>query len=377
MIKSLRGRGPWGLLGAALAVLAVEAAVARHDLWLARPEAFDWRLARRNSRTEAPACDVLAFGTSMVQEGLLTRVLESRTGRPAYNLAVCAGRAPFAYYFLRRALRSGARPSAVVLDVHPGFIAENYKAIPVGWSDSLSTADLADMAWTVKDPVFFARWAARKGLPSLNHRHALRAFVTGSFRGEDPAGAALWGNLHHVRNINRNRGSLVAPRDLRYGGAVEAKYKPIWLADPARPVCDAVEEQYLRKFLALAAANGVKVYWLILPVAPELHRARESKGQNAAYDAFVARVAGADPNVVVADARDSAYGADAFLDACHLAPRGAHALSLDLADLMAGPPGAPRRVSLPAYRERPIDAPLEDLAESLKAVMAAAAGVRR
>jgi hypothetical protein len=37
------GALPWGLLGALVAAIAIEAVIANHDLDLTRPENLDWR----------------------------------------------------------------------------------------------------------------------------------------------------------------------------------------------------------------------------------------------------------------------------------------------------------------------------------------------
>src|SRR4051794_4336644 len=83
---------PWGVVGAIVAILAVELGFENHDLGLTRPECINWRFSRKAAIKKSPGCDVLCLGTSMVQGGVLPRVIEQETGRKTYNLAVCAGR---------------------------------------------------------------------------------------------------------------------------------------------------------------------------------------------------------------------------------------------------------------------------------------------
>ena len=186
MGKMQRKGWPGGLIGALLAVIALEGVVARKDEHLTRPEAWTWRYSRWAAAAKAPGCDVLGFGTSMLQEGFFPRVVEQRTGRRSFNLAVGGGRTIYAYYFLRTALAAGARPSAVVIDVHPGFMAgTNYARQTTGWSDVLGVGDCLDMAWTVRDASFLAATLSGKVLPSLRVRHTLRTAVVAALEGRE------------------------------------------------------------------------------------------------------------------------------------------------------------------------------------------------
>ena len=363
-------RLPWGLVGAVLAALAVESAIGRRELELARPELYDWRLARQAAQPGGPAlrADVLGFGTSMTQLALLPQVIERRTGRPAYNLAVCAGRAHFAYFYLRNALAAGATPSAVLLDVHPMFIAGRYQDNPTGWTDALSTFDLFEMALDRRDPAFFHRYALPKVLPSLAFRYTLRDRITAAVVGDPvvPADEARFENLQHIRNVTRNLGSFVTGHNAAYHGEID-KYRDLWLGDPPTPLCDPVEELYLRRFLSLAQSHGMAVYWLITPVVPELRRERLALGRDAAYDAFTRRILADYPGVTVVDGRDSGFPADVFLDACHLDPKGARAFSQGVSEVLTRA-DKPRRVALPGYQEPPSDVPIETITESAAVV---------
>src|SRR4051794_22363536 len=115
----MRSQVPWGLIGAIITVLGVESFIMGRELDLIRPERYEWRLARRAADKKSQGCDVLCFGTSMVKQGVFPAIIERRTGLRTYNFAVCAGRTESSYYLLRRALEAGARPSAILMDVHP------------------------------------------------------------------------------------------------------------------------------------------------------------------------------------------------------------------------------------------------------------------
>src|SRR5690242_12777653 len=111
-------RHPWpvGMLGMLALVLAAESYVARHDLDFATLWSANWRHGAAAARREGPKSAVLAFGDSLVKDGVAAPVIEARLGRRAYNLAVFNGQAPASYFLLRRALDAGARPAAVLID---------------------------------------------------------------------------------------------------------------------------------------------------------------------------------------------------------------------------------------------------------------------
>jgi hypothetical protein len=354
---------PWGVLGAFIAVLAIESVIERHDLALTRPECINWRSSRRAAVKKARGCEVLCLGTSMTQEGVFPQVIERETGKRAYNLAVCGGRVEYDYYYLRQALAAGARPSALVVDFHPAFLTSSYRS-GAGYTDAMGFWDCLEMAWTVGDPDLFATTTLARILPTDYHRDEIRNFVLGSFRGQ-PA-SMLMTNLQYIRNMNWNRGALVNLRNPNYHGEVSDVYKGYFLGDgPWR--CDPIEEVYLHKFLGLAAAHGIRVYWLVMPLAPALQSGRDAKGLDEEYTRFV-RSFRKYSNLVVLDGRHSGYDAGVFMDACHLDPQGAYVFSRGVAEVLrrhdGGKAAGERWVALPAYEEHPIDVPLEDLKQS-------------
>ena len=376
MSSNRRSGIPWGLLGAIAAVMAIEGAVARLDLVLTRSENFDWRQARHAAGSRTAGCDVLCFGTSMVAQGILPEVIEQKSGLRTQNLAVCAGRSVYAYYYLRQALASGARPKAALVDFHPAYLKSHYE-IHSGWADLLGFRDCVDLAWTLKDPQFFVQPILDKTVPSIYERMSIRFKILDALRGNEVSNRFV--NLQYLRNHNRNKGSLVSQKNPYYQGEIAPVYRVALLDQPF--ACFAAEEFYLRRFLDLAAAHGVRVYWVVMPLCPSLEQNREARGLNAKYTEFVNSFAG-DPNLVVLDARSSGYVHHVFTDACHLDVQGAFNFSSDVAEVLRrereGTAGAghARWVKLPTYRERPIDVAIETAVDSevaLKQLM----GIRR
>ena len=352
-------------------MLLVESAIVGHDVELTRPECINWRMSRRAADKKSRNCDILCFGTSMVQEGVYPRIIERETGKRTYNLAVCAGRVEYDYYYLRQAIAAGARPSAVLVDFHPAFLATTYRW-GGGYSDVMSFGDCLDMAWTVGDADFLATMTLEKALPSAYHRHSIRNSVLASLRGQPISIGST--NLQYIRNLNRNQGAIVYPRNPGYHGKISDVYRMYFLGDsPWR--CDPDEERYIHKFLALAAAHDIRVYWLMMPMIPAIQSGREARGHDDAYARFV-RSFRRYENLVVLDGRHAGYDHTVFMDACHLDPQGAYVFSKGIAEILRRDDHeiekgkGMRWVGLAPYREQPIDVPLEDLKQSSLALKA-------
>ena len=350
------------MLGAVALAVVFEAVVASYDLYLIRPEGLNWRSARQAARRHAPGCDVVCFGSSMAQVGLFPRVIEHQAGRPAFNLAVFGGRVESNYYLLRRALDAGARPSAVVVNMPPNLLTSYVGEESGCWSDALGTWDCLDMAWAYGDAGFFGRTMIKRALPSLAYRDQVPAVLRAAIR-KEPTPYYL-GNLFGMRNFNQNRGAVVSLKSKVFSGAVAANHA--LMLD--RWSCDPVKRRYITRFLDLAASKGVRVYWVITPFSPALHAGRERQGLNAGYDRFV-RSFLSYPNLVVVNGRYSGYGDDLFLDACHLAPVGAYSFSADLGDVIRRRDADVRWVSLPPFRPRRLEVPIENMLQSSVAIL--------
>jgi len=124
-----RRHSPLGFLGMIGLVAAIEWTLSGHDLDFTSPMQWDWRVigkaATRPDRVAGK--DVLIFGDSLVKFGVQPRVLKRHSGTVAYNFALHTGQTPSSYFMLRRALRAGARPSVVVLDLTPHLLASGLK----------------------------------------------------------------------------------------------------------------------------------------------------------------------------------------------------------------------------------------------------------
>jgi hypothetical protein len=357
-------RGPWGLLGAFCLILAIESTVAHHAHELTTPPRLEWRESRRAAGAEARNCQILGLGTSMTKLGFYPSVVERESGLRTYNLASCAGRLPGSYFLLRRVLDGGANPEAVVLEVHPSYLAIPFQEGLVAWPDLLGPAESLELAWTARDPSFFASTTLARYLPTLAARPEIRAAILDRLRGEVGSIQSLL--LAHQRNLDHNAGAFVQRRATPYQGEVTPYLAGMYL-NPAWSA-DRVNVIYLRRLLDLCKSRRIPVYWLIPPLVPELQARRESVGLEEAYNRFARRIQRSYPDLTILDARKSGYQPPVFSDAAHLDFPGAVAMSAEVGRIVkAGRVGGSRWIDLPAYHEQPVEPRLEDIAQSIRA----------
>jgi hypothetical protein len=363
------GRAPWGLLGMAVLVAAVELHLAHRTLDFMSLEAFEWGTSARAARRAAPGAAILCFGDSQLKTGIVPRVIAAETGRPAYNLAVHCGQATSSYFLLRRALEAGARPAAILVDFKPHLLTMGPGLTRDRWPDFLSVRELLELSWAARDPRFFAAVGLARLLPSVRDRVQIRGEIVAALGGA--GGGRRFGLLSHLRNVTVNRGAVVmtprpwTPPPVDPGDA--ALYPTAWQ-------CERTNALYLRRFLALAAARRIPVFWILPPSLPEVQARREWVGADAAYLRFVRRAVARFPGVRVVDGRHSAYAPAVFADPLHLDRRGAVAFSAAVAEVLRRPAGStPRWAVLPPYRDRPDGVPLEDVDQSQLALQRRAA----
>ncbi|MFO0950308.1 MAG: hypothetical protein U0835_03995 [Isosphaeraceae bacterium] len=181
---TLRGNTPGGLLGCFLLVIAAELFVTRHDRDATPTGEWQYLLASRAATLEAKSYDLLAFGDSQVKMGVLPDLIGERSGLRAYNLAVTGASAPASFELLRRAIAGGAAPSAVLVDFHQFMLAmppqANHQTLPF----VLSYDTACRLGVAVRDPAFLAGLVARKALPSLRCRQAIRLWVESALEGK-------------------------------------------------------------------------------------------------------------------------------------------------------------------------------------------------
>ena len=371
-----RRRPPWGLLGMVGLVMAIEWTLAGHDLDFTTPMHWDWRVigkaATRPDRVAGK--DVLLFGDSLVKFGIMPRVIRERSGKVAYNFALHTGQTSSSYFMLRRALRAGARPSAVVLDLTPHMLSHAPAINQSLWAELLSPAECLDMARTMNDPGFFTSTLLATAIPSYKERHEIRAEILAKVKGQT---VSRRGQIPMFRrNWKVNEGAQLMSDSPAPTLNVEEWTSSLY----ARWAPDPVNVAYLGRFLDLARSREIPVYWLLPPIHPAIQARTEATGYDAHYTRFVQDVAARFPGITVVDARRSGLAADLFMDGAHVNRRGALKLSAALAEVLADRPSAgptARWVALDLGRAGSVDLPMEDVMQSAEIVRAAEATTRR
>jgi hypothetical protein len=365
----LAARLPWGLLGMLALVVVVEASIAGMRDDLVRPLGESWRFASTAAETRATGCDVLCLGDSLVKYGVLPRVIEARTGLRAYGLACSGGTTPSAFFLLRRALDSGARPRAIVVDFAALMPVDSPSPSLLNYPELATARDCLDLAWASGDPGFLGASMVAKALPSARFRFEIRTSVRVALAGWSASERASV--TSHRLIWARERGAQpTEPGRFRHpqeAMLIEALCPSAWACPPR-------DQAYIDRFLDLAGSYGIAVYWLLPPLAPEVHARRASRGSDASYERFARAVAAGHPNAVVLDARGSGYDDSVHADYLHLDRRGASVLSGDVATVLAdglraGSANYRSWVALPSLDGRSGDEPAPALARSRTAVV--------
>ena len=170
-------------------------------------DAMDWAYVRKGyvASCEAKKYDVLVFGDSLNAFGTLPRAVAERSGRRVYNLSIPGGQAPASYYLLKRVLRSGARPSAVVVDFYPSLLTLTPRINLTRWSSLLTIPEAAELAWWARDADLFGTVTAGMLIPSVRARAGLRDNLVAIAKGKYDWRPSL--NVVSFRNWNRNDGA--------------------------------------------------------------------------------------------------------------------------------------------------------------------------
>ncbi|HEV3168136.1 MAG TPA: hypothetical protein VGZ22_29300 [Isosphaeraceae bacterium] len=344
---SRRNAIPQGLLGMIGLMVAVESFFALHGRDFRHIWGWDWRVTRKAITTEAPRCEVLCVGDSLMKFGLMPQIIEKRLGVRAFNLSLSAGSPPAMYFVFRHAIENGARPKAVLVDLAPHGFSFDVNINRVVWPELFDARDAFDLAWTTGDSGVFGETIVGELLPSVRWRSSIRANLLKAIHSEQNNSRYL-AELF-LRSSRRNRGAFITRQTDAFFGRVDdftsAFFPPAWKLDP-------VNLRYVRRFLDLAARHRVPVYWLMPPFLPEVHTRRAQLGLDGAYSQLLLALQVRYPNLTVIDARTSGYGQDAHNDPLHLNRKGAIAFTTDVAEILAQPDApASRWIVLPQYRE--------------------------
>jgi hypothetical protein len=352
LARLLSRKMPWGLVGMALLVAMVEACLERRAVDNTPWGTWAWRVTGNSVNKHAVGCDVLCFGDSLIKLGIIPGVIRERLGVEAYNFSICAAQAPASFFLLRRALESGARPRAVVVDYKPAMLAGRPRDFSRNWPELLNFRECIELSWVAHDPVFFAKSALAIVFPSIRARYDIRVNILLALHG---IGSIFRDDtLRYWRNWSRNQGGQVTSPNPDFHGDVSADIQRRLMSHVFW--CDRLNARYVRRFLTLARDHGIKVFWLLPPVSPAVQRERERTGAERGHERFVRALEAEFDNLFIVDGRHSDYGSTVFVDPLHLDRRGACTLSAELAEIVRqynrNPASGPRWIDLPPFRPR-------------------------
>ena len=374
---------PCGLMGALALIVSVERAIAHRIIDVTSEAASNYAYAAKAASREARGSEVLAFGDSLVKFGFQPKVIQARTGRTAFNLAAYGAPPSRDYQVLKRVIDAGGRPSALVVCFPAVHLGSTPRLHARQFSEAATVSEAWDLAWSSSDPGLFGWLMVARQVPSIRTRLELRGNLMKALLGS----GSDWRECYFVfrRNWLQGRGAHLQhndPHAPEEPAAARARALELYIGDlDANPADEPVNKRFIRRFLDLAAARDIPVFWVILPMLPAIEARQQDIRVTAITDALARQMRDAYPNLIVVDVRGRGYDARAFApDAVHLNRRGATTFSRDLGDLirhrLGNPTAGASWVSLPKYRPTDDAFDMEDLAQS-SAVVRGAGGVRR
>jgi hypothetical protein len=355
---------PWALLATIGTILAIETRLSPRWLDLSDPVSLSWRFADLSARVEAPRCDVLFLGDSLVKHGLIPSIVDRDSGLHSVNLAAARAPALMTYFELRRALDAGARPRAIVIDTKPAVLIAGVDYNAAYWPAALSARECLELGKLAGKTTFGVELLVARLLPSVRSRLEVRSQLMAALGGtNDPLSEinrVLW------RNWSTNGGANVASLHSGYRGELSPEIQD--RLHPDRWYVDRSNAEGIDRLLHLAEKRDVRVFWLLPPISPGLQAWRDRSGSEAKYEEFLRSYLARYPRTVtVLDARGVVADPSSFIDATHLAGRGAIVLSrvvsATLRDELSPSPRGPRKPWLK------LDPPAHDLAHPDEALL--------
>ena len=360
---------PWGAVGMIGLIAAVECFVSRHWVDFSDPVSLSWRFSAEAAETEAPGCELLFLGDSLVKHGLVPSVIERATGRRAVNLSAARGPTLLTFSMLRRSLDAGARPAAIVVNAKPAVLMGGPEYDARYWQEVLTLREGLELLQMTRRTSFVVSTLVGRLLPSLRSRLEVQSNVLAALRGETDRLHAI--NRVLLRNWTVNGGANVVSADSRFQGDVTPDVARVLRTDHF--YVDSTNAAAIDRLLGLAGERNIPVFWLMAPVSPNLQSLRDRSGSEDRYELFVRSIQERHPrSLTVLDARRAAYPSSFFCDATHLNATGAIALSRSVAAAIdtrlarPGPSAGPGWIALepPTARPAASEVTLEDLETS-------------
>ena len=300
MDGSARGIWPLGLCGMLGLLGAAELGLRQLTPVLAYPALIEWRKTRQDAARSSQDCAWLCFGSSLVKYSVLPRVIERRAGIRGENLALAGGAPAAAYFLLRRALDHGAHPSAVVVEfAHARLADDPCDALTVpAWAQLLGEAEAIELGVRSGRGDFLGKLSVACLLPSMRLRHMIRPALLTAFQGQ-PVSQVI-GGIAVGRNHRVNRGALVQPD---VPGREDITIPPMIPDRSTHWKCHPVNDDFVTKFLDLAARRRITVYWLMPPIPPGMQTILDRSHEEAPTCTTTSSGSARYPNVTIIDGR--------------------------------------------------------------------------
>jgi len=224
----------------------------------------------------------------------------------------------FAYYALRRELAAGRKPEMILYAPHPANLETPMIDRFMGrFGTARECGDLLAHGVTPSDWLFAA--ACRVSI-AMRYREEFRAAITE-------------GNFGFFTTLRTPVSSVLDSRS-KITAAVAAKPANLGSDFPAqlstRFFVDSVNATYIELFCDLAAANGIKVKWVTMPVTAQFNEKATGGGTGGEYEAFLSGLAQRHANVSLLHPQLEVYSDDEFADPWHLNQNGALRFSTEL-----------------------------------------------
>ena len=224
----------------------------------------------------------------------------------------------FAYYALKRELAAGRKPEMILYAPHPANLETPMIDRFIGrFGTARECGDLFAHGVTPADWIFGA--ACRLSI-AMRYREEFRAAITE-------------GNFGFFTTLRTPVSSVLASRAKITASAGE-KGTSMGSDFPAqlstRFFVDSVNATYIDLFCDLAAANGIQVKWVTMPVTGPFNEKAMGGGAGAEYEAYLAGLAARHSNVSLLHPELEVYPDDEFADPWHLNQNGALRFSAEL-----------------------------------------------
>ncbi len=382
LISSLRR--PGGLIGMIALVAIVESFIGLHSMRFSDVDEWAYRWTSRKASRGVKDCQILLFGDSLIKLSTIPKIIEERTGKSVFNLALSGSQAPATYFLLRRVLDSGARPEAVVVDFNPPLLRVGPRHNLTRWPVLLSSVESAELAWWDRDPELFGSIMAGRVFSSVRGKTLIRTSMMDAIWGRPEINRRdVWLCL---RNWKANKGAQLMTGSASHGltdaeiTRLREGFYPEWK-------CHPVNVEGIDRFLSLAEKYHIRVFWILTPLIPALHDQLAKCGIDVQHERFLSHWQEKYPTLTVLDARKKISDLDAFWDPQHLSVAGASAFSLIVGDALRASlrranaeiemeTERNRWVSLPSFRLGPNVPGIENIDQS-RLVLEASPVVRR